>query len=74
VCGISQLLFNESLIAAMQLEKRGKKIKEKETFRPTPGPEEYAAADGGIIISEKALGVDGRPKKEQGGRRVLLDV
>jgi hypothetical protein len=55
VCGISQLLFNESLIAAMQLEKRGKKIKEKETFRPTPGPEEYAAADGGIIISEKAL-------------------
>jgi hypothetical protein len=37
-------------------KKGGKKIKEKETFRPTPGPEEeHAAADGGIIISEKAL-------------------
>jgi hypothetical protein len=67
VRGISQLLFNESLIA----DATGKKELKNQRKRNIP-PDTWAGrARGGIIISEKALG-GGWADKEGGGRRVLL--
>jgi hypothetical protein len=74
VCGISQLLFNESLIAAMQLEKRGKQKskKKKHSARHLGRKKSTRLPTEELSFQRKPWRGAGWADKEGGMRRVLL--